>query len=108
LALDRDSDGVTAAGLSTVGCPIGMFPDSVYTCESYAVPRGGQLLLYSDGAFDLSLDGRPLTREEFVGLCTELAAQPDWSLDDLVGRLRALSPTGDFDDDCALVLLTFP
>jgi hypothetical protein len=37
-----------------------------------------------------------------------LAAQPDWSLDDLVGRLRALSPTGDFDDDCALVLLTFP
>jgi serine phosphatase RsbU (regulator of sigma subunit) len=88
-----------------------MFPDTVYTCESYPVPLGGQLLLYSDGAFELpfeSVGGTPWSQHDFVNLCTELAARPDWSLDQLVDRLRALSPSGDFEDDCALVLLTFP
>lgn len=111
LVLIRDGDGVTATGLSTPATPIGMFADVVYTCDAYQVPAGAQLLLYSDGAFELPVtraDGRPWSREAFVDLCSTLAAQPDWSLDDLVDRLRAISPTGDFDDDCALVLLTFP
>lgn len=109
LALTPTGAGVVAAELSTPAHPIGMFADTVYSCDSYAVPPGGQLLLYSDGAFELSsaLAGKPWSRADFVSLCTELAAEPGWSLDDLVDRLRALSSTGDFDDDCALVLLTF-
>ncbi len=111
LLLNRDGGGVTVSRLSTQAWPIGMFPDADYTCRSQSVPRGGQLLLYSDGAFELPFDsatGAPWSQESFVALVAELAAQPDWSLDDLLTRLRALSPSGDFDDDCALVLLTFP
>lgn len=114
LALNRDgtSDGrVVATALSTPAYPIGMFADAVFTSDTYAVPRGGQLLLYSDGAYELPLDSTHrswLSPDGFVDLCTELAARPDWSLDELVDRLRLCSPTGDFDDDCALVLLTFP
>lgn len=112
LALRFAEDGVVAEELSTPANPIGMFPDTVYTCASYQVPVGGQLLLYSDGAFEIpatNTHGKPWSREDFVALCTELAAErSDWSLDELVDRLRALGPDGDFDDDCALVLLTFP
>lgn len=111
LALDRNRSGVTTFGLSTAASPIGMFADSMYTADSCQIPPGGQLLLYSDGAFELppgNPEAKPWSRAEFVDLCTELAVRPGWSLDELVERLRALSPTGEFEDDCALVLLTFP
>lgn len=111
LAFVRDGIGVTTTRLATVAGPIGMFPDSVYTTDCFSVPEGMQLLLYSDGAFELPFDGaigRSLLPEEFFTVCTDVAARPDWSLDELVDRLRTLSPSGDFEDDCALVLLTFP
>lgn len=111
LVFARQDGEVTVSGLNTPASPIGMFDDTVYTCDSCRLPAGAQLLVYSDGAFEIPVknaDGTPWLRENFVDLCTELAARPDWSLDELVDRLRALSPTGDFDDDCALVLLTFP
>lgn len=112
LALARTSDGaVDATPLSTPSYPIGMFADATFTCNTYQVPEGGQVLLYSDGAYELPLDNdrrSPLSLDGFVDLCTELAARPGWSLDQLVDRLRLRSPTGDFDDDCALVLMTFP
>lgn len=111
LVLNHDGGAVTTTGLSTRANPIGMFPDSVYPCDSYRVPTGCQVLLYSDGAFELPAKSpaeKPWSRSEFVDVCTELAARPGWSLDDLADRLRAVSPSGDFDDDCALVLLTFP
>ncbi len=107
---DDDSGEITATPLSTPGIPVGMFPGTTYSSAEYPVPHGAQLLLYSDGAFDLPV--RPADRawqiEEFVALCTRVAQHPDWTLDDLVTQLRALSPQGSFDDDCALVRLTFP
>ncbi len=111
LVLLRDGAGVTVSGLSTPASPIGMFADTVYTSDSYTVPHGAQLLLYSDGAFELPVhkaDGKPWYRDDFVSLCMALTADPDWTLDDLVERLRSLIPDGNFDDDCALVLVTFP
>ena len=111
LVLLRDGAGVTVSGLSTPASPIGMFADTVYTSDSYTVPHGAQLLLYSDGAFELPVhkaDGKSWYRDDFVSLCMALTADPDWTLDDLVERLRSLIPDGDFDDDCALVLVTFP
>ncbi len=111
LVLNQDGAAVTATSLATPASPIGMFPDSVFPCDSYRLPSGAQLLLYSDGAFELpavNSAGRPWSRPDFIDVCTELATQPGWSLDDLVDRLRTLSPSRSFDDDCALVLLTFP
>lgn len=111
LMLLRTADGVAVSGLSTPGNPIGMFADTVYTTDSYQVPHGAQLLLYSDGAFELPVrntDGKLWYRDDFVNLCAELAADPDWMLDDLVDRLRSQIPDGHFDDDCALVLVRFP
>lgn len=111
LVLNHGGAAVTATSLFTPASPIGMFPDSVFPCDSYQVPSGAQLLLYSDGAFELPAKnsaGTPWSRPEFIDVCTELATHPGWSLDDLVDRLKTLSFSGTFDDDCALVLLTFP
>ncbi|MFN8070819.1 MAG: SpoIIE family protein phosphatase [Mycobacterium sp.] len=90
--------------------PIGSFDDSIYTAESYTMPAGAQLLIYSDGAYEsmnATKDNHLMSCKDFINLCATLAARPDWSLDTLLDELKAISPTGEFDDDCALVLMTF-
>lgn len=111
LALNHDGHSVTATPLSTPAVPIGMFNETAYTAAEYTVHPSGQVLIYSDGAYEFDNatgDKYLMSDNDFRTLCTTLAARPDWSLDTLVNELKALTPRGEFDDDCALVLLTFP
>ena len=97
-----DSDGViTATPLGGNAVPIGMFADAVFTADTYRIPAGTQILLCSDGVL-----GDRLSFADFTELCEELAAAPGWSPASLIARLRATAG-GTFDDDCALVQLTF-
>ena len=66
-------------------------------------------MVCSDGAYELPNAGErhPMSHNDFRILCATLAARADWSLDTLVNQLKALTPRGEFDDDCALVLLSF-
>ena len=94
--------------LATGGVPAGMFDDSEYTCATSVVPTGSQLLMYSDGAYEIPTPtGKHWGRDEFVELCTQLASAPEWSLQTLLGRLETQAHGGAFEDDCSLVLLTF-
>jgi serine phosphatase RsbU (regulator of sigma subunit) len=114
LAINRDAGTVTITALSNPSVPIGMLDDTTYTATSYTVPPGSQLLIYSDGAYEFEsrkTAGKPqpmMSHRDFAAICATLAPRPDWSLDLLVDRLKALSPDGQFDDDCALILATFP
>lgn len=111
LALKRDGDTVTAIALSTPATPIGAFEDVTFSTAAYTVPPACQLLIYSDGAYEFrrrTTAGNPMvTHRDFTTVCATEAAKPAWSLDRLVDRLQALSPDGQFDDDCALILATF-
>jgi PAS domain S-box-containing protein len=99
---------VGATELTTNSLPIGMFDDSEFSSHVFSVPHSCQILLYSDGATELALaDGRQWSPTGFKNLTTRLARSRNWSLDELVEDLRALTPTGDFEDDCSLVQLTF-
>ena len=108
LAFTVGHDDLNRVLLSTEAQPVGMFEDTEFPSATYVVPPGSQILLYSDGAFELPMeDGRQWSLADFIELCTEAAANPDWSLDALIGRLRALTAGGLFEDDCSLVRLTF-
>lgn len=105
---DPEGSGVTTTELSTDSLPGGLFPDTVFPTRSYLVPPGCQMLLYSDGAYELGLgNGRQLSLPEFVALSGEMARQPHWSLDELIGQLRDLSSSRSFEDDCSLVQIRF-
>jgi serine phosphatase RsbU (regulator of sigma subunit) len=85
-----------------------MFEDTEFASRSYSVPSGCRILLCSDGAIEIPLaDNRHLTLPEFTRLNARLAGSPDWSPDDLIEELRALSPQGRLDDDCSLIQMTF-
>ena len=97
--------GGSATQLPGQSLPVGMFWETEFTASSYVVPPACQILLYSDGAFEMDLPEGLWGFEDFVALCTELAADPDWSLDELIARLRQLNDADAFDDDCSLVRL---
>lgn len=97
-----------ATPLAAQSPPVGMFDDTDFTADCFVVPPGCQILVYSDGAFEVELaGGRSWSLPAFTGLCRELAETPDWSLDELVERLRRLSVTHALEDDCALIRLAF-
>lgn len=102
LALTVQDGAVGATPLAGGSIPVGMFADAEFTAESYLVPPGTQILLFSDGVF-----GDQSSPADFAALCTELAAVPNWSLDLLVDNLPGLVADGQLDDDCVLVSLTF-
>lgn len=105
---EREVTRTGAAELCATSEPVGMFGDTIFTSCTYAVPPGCQMLLYSDGACDIELaDGRQLSFDGFRTLVTRIAGSGDWSLDDVVAQLLRLTPAGAFEDDCALIQLTF-
>lgn len=107
LAIRDDGETSVVTVLSAPSVPIGVFDDTVYTSATVTMPVGTQLLIYSDGVYALNDAAKVTHFKDFIDLCASLAARPDWSLDTLVNELVALSPRGEFDDDCAAVLLKF-
>ncbi len=102
LLLTARDGAVASEALEEASMPVGMFPEADFASESYPVPPGSRLLLYSDGTLGDAPD-----MDEFVALCTQLSAQgPGW-LDALIGRLP-VAPDGRIEDDCALVEVSFP
>ncbi|MGV1089539.1 MAG: PAS domain S-box protein, partial [Mycobacterium sp.] len=99
---------VEVTELSTRSTPVGMFEDTEFTSRSYAVPAGCRILVYSDGASEITLaDERQLSLAGFKDLTSRLAHAPDCTLDELIDELNALSPLRAFEDDCSLILLKF-
>ena len=93
--------------LRSEAVPVGVLRDTTFETRSYAMPPDSDLLIYSDGAYELVLpDGRHWEIEEFIDLCARTACTPQWALDDLVAQLKARSDSGTFEDDCTLVRLT--
>lgn len=98
----------SAVELSTPWPPVGTLTEIEFSSAEYTVPAGCELLVFSDGAFEIDLSsGRQLTLEEFKDLCTRLAGSGCWSLDDLVGELAALNKSSEFTDDCSLIRVKF-
>jgi sigma-B regulation protein RsbU (phosphoserine phosphatase) len=99
-------ESVDVAELSTPSAPVGMFEDSVFISRTYEVPPGCRILVYSDGASDIILaNGRQLSAADFTSLSSRIAESPEWSLEALIGELRALTPSETFEDDCSMIQL---
>lgn len=95
--------------LATDAIPVGILQETEYDDRSYEVPPGAEILLFSDGAFELALtDGERWSLAQFVDLYAQTAASPGWTLDDLTAALQDLSASGIFEDDCTMVRLHIP
>ncbi len=103
------SDGSEPVQLQFGSVPIGVLENTTYETHHQPLHPGADLLIYSDGAFELVLPGgERWSLEEFIQMCASTARAPHWTVDGLVDQLRKRSETGRFDDDCTLVRLTVP
>ena len=94
--------------LASTGMPVGMFANTAFSCDSYRIPHGAEIVLYSDGAFEFPLpEGAAWSLDDFVTLCAALHGLGDWTVDDLAGKLQARTVAGLFSDDCSLLRLRF-
>jgi len=120
-------DGSPPKLLESEGPLVGAVEGVEYTDDEVAVPVGSRLFVYSDGAFEISLDdGSMWPFPEFVAtLSREVAAAAKGGpqagenaektgqnhspgpLDGLLARIHDLSGRADFHDDFSMVELAF-
>lgn len=103
-AIVLPADGSDPVRLTSESIPIGVLEDTTFVTHSYSVPPDSDLLIYSDGAFDLGTARRPALDPRGVRRPVRphrghTALDPE----DLVKQLRKRSDAGRFDDDCTLV-----
>lgn len=92
--------------LATTSLPIGLLDDTDYSTAEYLVPANADIVVCSDGVFDINLpDGRPWSLPGFVDLCHQTAQSADWTLDSLLDGVKQVSDGDPFGDDCTLVRL---
>ena len=109
LVFTSGGTGLTPMELSTPTIPIGIFANTNFVTRTFDVPANAQILLYSDGVYELTSDSGELTSlSDFIALCTRLVQSPDWSVDTIIAELHSIIKPRSFDDDCTLVLLNIP
>ena len=85
------ADASAVTRLTSDSIPVGIQTDADFPADSYRVPPGADILLYSDGAFELALpDGRDGSLADFIDLYSRSAGSAEWTLDALIGQLRTV------------------
>jgi phosphoserine phosphatase RsbU/P len=92
--------------LRTPGMIVGFMADANFQTARCNVPGDSQLILLSDGAYEIARPGTTATLEEFVAQLT-LGSGRRARLDDSVAWARQIHGGEKFDDDLSLVEITF-
>jgi phosphoserine phosphatase RsbU/P len=88
------------------GLPVGILASARYQNRDLALPLGGRLFLYSDGASELwTSDDTVLGEEGLLELVQRHMHQPDDNRF-LDGVLDSLAELGSFNDDVTALVLT--
>lgn len=91
--------------LATPNPPIGIVEQSVFQDASTRLEPGSSLILYSDGVFEIALDGgRWWTPAELADFLQGSGLPPAARIFE---NIRALTKAGRFDDDFSLLRLDF-
>jgi phosphoserine phosphatase RsbU/P len=96
--------------LKTPTMPIGMFPDTSFVYDQFDLPETSTLYVFSDGVYEIHPDGDDRTLwnlDGFIQLLTECHEQPNCSLESILQRVRKLSGSDTFEDDCSLLQVRF-
>jgi len=100
------ADGGPPRLLDSDGPLIGAVDDLEFESQDVAVPAGARLLVYSDGAFEISLpDGSMWPFAEFLRTVAAPPAAATNTMDALVTQIRRLSGREDFNDDFSMMEL---
>jgi sigma-B regulation protein RsbU (phosphoserine phosphatase) len=104
-ALLRGADGVRELGAK--GAAIGCLPECEFGQEETTVGAGNQLLLFSDGVYELAIpEGKSRNYRDFAREIQSLPPGPI-SAETIFDRARQAQGRADFDDDFSLLTVLF-
>ncbi len=95
--------------LKAPGMPIGLFDQSDYESRSCSIPSPGQLVLYTDGLYELPLpNGDMGSHEDFRALMEHHDDPGAEELKGLVDAIRSHFQVQEFSDDASIIRIQFP
>jgi serine phosphatase RsbU (regulator of sigma subunit) len=98
-----------SAPLGMKSLMIGAAPAVTYRVEHAAVEPGSVLYLFSDGAFEITpAPGTRWTLDDFLPGITASPVSGMPEPERLLRTVRQASAPGSLDDDCSIVVVTFP
>jgi sigma-B regulation protein RsbU (phosphoserine phosphatase) len=99
--------GGALAQLRCPGALIGVIEGMDYASEACAVPPGGRLIIFCDGAYELRrADGTMIAYEEFVDFMAAHGSEAG-ALDELIAWVHAIQGDGPLDDDFSILRVQF-
>jgi sigma-B regulation protein RsbU (phosphoserine phosphatase) len=109
LLVSREGGSVNLTAVGEPGFIIGMLPDATFTCAEVDVPPSATLLLFSDGAYEITRpDGSVWTLDDFTARVRDLASAADLApLASLEDVLREVRGGERFEDDVSILKVVF-
>ncbi len=103
-----DRPGAQAQRLRTSGAPVGTFPEGTYPVEHTTLAPFNRLFVFSDGAYEIARpDGSMLSLNEFANLLVESSLTGNDDLQATLSHLENIRGAPAFEDDLALLELSF-
>lgn len=112
ILLSTDEEGhFTLNKLKGSGLPIGMLPDIQFVNERCEINTASTLYIFSDGVYEINqADGKMLGVDRFMEILLDYRQQKgeyEQFLPHVLKHLQMLSVTGNFEDDCSLIQMSF-
>jgi sigma-B regulation protein RsbU (phosphoserine phosphatase) len=87
---------------------VGAVPGKQYGSDSVIAPPGASIYLFSDGVFEIvTNDGVQWSLADFLPLILQPPLAGVSESERLFRAVKGRTPSGEFDDDFSLVVLTF-
>jgi sigma-B regulation protein RsbU (phosphoserine phosphatase) len=94
--------------LEARGLPIGATEAASFTGASAVVGQGAELFVFSDGLYELSINGGELLGlQRFGEILVDQFTTGDTSLESILQRIAQLHSSDEFDDDAAILKVAF-
>ncbi|MBM3848243.1 MAG: response regulator [Verrucomicrobia bacterium] len=98
----------TVLDLRTAAPPVGCFGEATFTEQSTSIPRGAQVVIYSDGAYELEThSGRTESLMDFRAWILTQLPPSSFTPAGCVARARNILAPRGFDDDLSVLALRF-
>jgi sigma-B regulation protein RsbU (phosphoserine phosphatase) len=102
------ADRSETIAMRTRGSLVGAAPGKIYGSDSVIVPPGASIYLFSDGVFEIvTNDGVQWALADFLPLILQSPIGGVSESERLFRAVKSMTPSGDFDDDFSLVVMTF-
>jgi sigma-B regulation protein RsbU (phosphoserine phosphatase) len=105
-AIVVDPSAGSAVQLSVASFMVGAIPDVGYETDTFTVPHGARIYLFSDGVFEIGRDD--FTLDALANLLLEVSSESGPRLDQVRQRIEELQGSSEFADDFSILEIEFP